>query len=504
MTTYNGPRQLRDQKDFDRLTAELVRSQPTTERSVIRWREDVPVPLDSIVIVFTPIAGGSLVLPRLEARDDGRTIVVAIADGSGPLTVECPRVDAAAERKELVQPGAYTFYAIDRIYYVDTAIVGAVPPAAVEFALESDGTSVLGKYDAGTGAVAPIVAQVDNTVLTRSSGILDFTTVSTSMLDDSSISTIKIQDSAVTYNKIQQLPAYSVIGNNSGATATSSGISAAFEGGVLQRTVAGTVQFAFLTDDNFSNNSDVGFDKLESGSAGVPIFPGGVGASGTLTGISPTATSVLLGSTTDPGSAVFWGKVAPDHMEVATDSLTGYYLLSAAHGDSAFFRVDLDDGDIGLSSTELVVRSNVIRRSRSHFGDFARYMCSVSKNTNQNIAAASGFVAITWDNEIVDRESMHSTASTTSRIQIPAAGLYLVSWTIIGTGGDGLLRIRLDGTSQYSDDYPVSDGVPCSQTIMMYYPQGYIELMYDSIGGTTTLIGSNPPSCLFTVMSMDL
>jgi hypothetical protein len=177
VTTYNGPRQLREQKDFDRLTAELVRAQPPTKRSVIRWREDVPVPLDSIVIVFTPVAGGSLVLPRPESKDDGRTVIVAVAEGSGPLTVECPRPEEAAERKELVQPGAYTFYAIDRVYYVDTAIVGSVPAEAVAAALEADGTSVLGKFDAGTGDVAPIVATSDFTVLTREAGELTFDNV---------------------------------------------------------------------------------------------------------------------------------------------------------------------------------------------------------------------------------------------------------------------------------------------------------------------------------------
>lgn len=508
MTTYNGPRQLREQKDFDRLTAELVRAQPPTKRSVIRWREDVPVPLDSIVIVFTPVAGGSLVLPRPESRDDGRTVIVAVAEGSGPLTVECPRPEEAAERKELVQPGAYTFYAIDRVYYVDTAIVGSVPAEAVAVALQADGTSVLGKFDAGTGDVAPIVAAGDNVVLARENGTVGFTQVNANMILDGAVTTVKILDDNVTFAKIEEFPGYSVLGRNDAGTANAAAITAAFDGGVLQRVVSGTVQFAYITDDNLPNtggsNLGISYTKLANmGAAGVlgsEIGTGGIGAT-VPTRISPSGTNQVLLGDSVAATGVFWGKVSQDYVSIDSDALTADFLLAGTDGVASFFRVDLTGGDIELDTGALAIRQNAVKRASAHFGDFGKYLCSVTKSSDQAVTSGSGFVAITWDTENIDREGMHSTSSLTARIQIPAAGLYAIAWDVFASGAAGNVRVRRDGTTQITDDYPVADSVVDSRCIIRNLPSGYIELMYDAIGATGTLSG---PSCGLTVLSLDL
>lgn len=266
MTSYNGPRQFRVpdanpglKQDLDRLASELVRAQPSTRRSVIRWRENIPVPLDSLVIVFTPIAGGTLVLPRPQSLDDGRTVIIAVADGSGPLTVECPRPEESAESKELVQPGSYTFTVIDRVYYVDTAMVGAVPPAAVEFALEADGTSVLGKFDAGTGSVAPIVAGTNDRVFARTGDELSFVQITTDM----------IQDEAINGAKLPQAPPWSVFANSTAASATYGPLEASAVDQVLARVTALGLTF---TQVSTAMIADPGTDGLclvrESSSVG--------------------------------------------------------------------------------------------------------------------------------------------------------------------------------------------------------------------------------------------
>lgn len=302
MTSYNGPRQFRVpdanpglKQDLDRLASELVRAQPSTRRSVIRWRENIPVPLDSLVIVFTPIAGGTLVLPRPQTLDDGRTVIIAVAEGSGPLTVECPRPEASAESKELVQPGSYTFTVIDRVYYVDTAMVGAVPPAAVEFALEADGTSVLGKFDAGTGSVAPIVATADDTVLARVGGELVFTPI-VDLVTDVPLNYLSPDNSGalgVTITADWYIPFQSEYG-------TSAIVTYIVGGGavdVATSDFSGTTYGQFILTDEA-----VTFAKLEPGSSGVIGYVGVVPAA--ASNIQPTATGQSL---IYDGSSVSWG-----------------------------------------------------------------------------------------------------------------------------------------------------------------------------------------------------
>ncbi len=169
MTSYNGPREIRvssdDPKlkqDLDRLVADSVRAQPPVRRSVVRWQKSVPVSLDSTVICFVPSAGDTMVLPRPLPIDDGRTIVIAVATGSGVLTVEAPRgasvtkVGESADIRTLEQPGAYTFTVIDGVYYVATAISGSIPPTIITEAMEIEGPALVGRSSADVGTTTEI------------------------------------------------------------------------------------------------------------------------------------------------------------------------------------------------------------------------------------------------------------------------------------------------------------------------------------------------------------
>src|SRR5688572_32067506 len=107
-----------------------------------------------------------MVLPRPLPVDDGRTIVIAVATGSGVLTVEAPRgasvtkVGESADIRTLEQPGAYTFTAIDGVYYVATAISGSIPPTVIEKSLEITGPALVGRTSADTGTVTEITLEI--------------------------------------------------------------------------------------------------------------------------------------------------------------------------------------------------------------------------------------------------------------------------------------------------------------------------------------------------------
>jgi hypothetical protein len=200
---------------MDRLSAELVRQQPPIRRSVVRWSPNAPVALDSTVIIFAPSTGVTVVLPRPETFDDGRTVVLAVATGSGVVTVECPRPGEAADVRTLDIPGAYTFTVIDRVYYVATAISGAIPPTALDDVpldiLSRDRTLngetitadwyIVTQFDYGTAAfVSYVVGGGDVDVSTFTNG--DGTVYGQFFLEDEAVTTAKIAPASVTRAKL--------------------------------------------------------------------------------------------------------------------------------------------------------------------------------------------------------------------------------------------------------------------------------------------------------------
>lgn len=75
--------------------------------------------------------------------------------------------------------------------------------------------------------------------------------------------------------------------------------------------------------------------------------------------------------------------------------------------------------------------------------------CRVYHNANQTIATTSN-VALAFNSERFDTDSMHSTSSLTSRITFNTAGLYLVTGQMVwvaAAAGNRQAGIRLNGTT---------------------------------------------------------
>lgn len=77
--------------------------------------------------------------------------------------------------------------------------------------------------------------------------------------------------------------------------------------------------------------------------------------------------------------------------------------------------------------------------------------CSVYASSAQTVGNSSP-TALTANSENFDNDSMHSTASNTSRVTVQTAGRYLVYATVqFAADGDGVrnVRFRIDGTTSY-------------------------------------------------------
>lgn len=78
--------------------------------------------------------------------------------------------------------------------------------------------------------------------------------------------------------------------------------------------------------------------------------------------------------------------------------------------------------------------------------------CSIFNNGTQNVTSGGGNTVLTADSENYDNNSMHSTASNTSRITIQTAGRYLLIATIVfPANASGFRRgsILHNGTTSY-------------------------------------------------------
>jgi hypothetical protein len=517
LTSYNGPREIRvssdDPKlkqDLDRLVADSVRAQPPVRRSVVRWQKSVPVSLDSTVICFVPSAGDTMVLPRPLPVDDGRTIVIAVATGSGVLTVEAPRgasvtkVGESADIRTLEQPGAYTFTVIDGVYYVATAISGSIPPTIITEAMEIQGPALVGRSETGTGAT---------TAITATGGLEIVNPDNTLIISSSGVQTANIADGAVTYSRIQDGPGYSVLAVENSATADWAPVTAAFAGGVLQRVTAGTVQFALLNNDNFpdtgGSSPGIGLAKIEASTAGVlgqPI----VGNTGRPTNIEPsTSGQVLLGDANAAATAVFWGNIGTAQFGIDYTGIAADFVIGGVWPDMDVFALD---GDIVKTSAGSYDRLSIAAGAvdtteiadeavtRAKLADFGRYLCAVTNSTDQSFTAASGNQTVNWFSELSDDDALHSTASNTGRITIPGGGLWEIAWDFYATQA-GTLSFFRDGTTQISDGYAVAANTVNSGVIKRNIPSsGYIEMVFDiNTNGT-----SSGPSCTMTVTSLAL
>lgn len=122
-------------------------------------------------------------------------------------------------------------------------------------------------------------------------------------------------------------------------------------------------------------------------------------------------------------------------------------------------------------------------------------MCRVYANASQTIGNGAD-TAVTWDQEHVDTDGMHSTSVNTSRITMATAGVYLVTaavaWDINGTGYR-YLNIRHNGSQKIGmTDAPAAAGDYILQTASAIYSFSvgeYVEaVVYQNSGGNVNLL----------------
>jgi hypothetical protein len=458
LTSYNGPREIRvssdDPKlkqDLDRLVADSVRAQPPVRRSVVRWQKSVPVSLDSTVICFVPSAGDTMVLPRPLPVDDGRTIVIAVATGSGVLTVEAPRgasvtkVGESADIRTLEQPGAYTFTVIDGVYYVATAISGSIPPSIITEAMEITGPALVGRSSADTGTTTEIAL---DPILSFDGDVLQI-------------------DPTILYVPLEL-----------GSTPTDWALCGDYDSGSVE------VIHAALS------NASAGYiaSALEIATVDttrvLTIREEGV----TETYIGPSAvTSAKIAN-----SAVTTGKIA--NLAVTTGKIDDLAVITGKIDDLAVTTGKIDAAAVSTSK----IADGAVTRVK--LDDFGRYFCAVTNSTDQSFTAASGNQTVNWFSELSDDDALHSTASNTGRITIPALGMWEIAWDFFATQA-GTLSFFRDGTTQISDGYAVAANTVNSGVIKRNIPSsGYIEMVFDiNTNGT-----SSGPSCSLTVTSLAL
>lgn len=129
----------------------------------------------------------------------------------------------------------------------------------------------------------------------------------------------------------------------------------------------------------------------------------------------------------------------------------------------------------------------------------------------QNISTGT-VVPITFDTEPIDRSSMHSTSSNTSRVNIGLSlGLYLVcgvvAFTNIAAGGSRRAILRLNG-SNMPGMYAVTPGVSgvyaapwVTGIVQASSPSDYVELCgYQDTGSTCSTIASAGLNCALAVI----
>lgn len=116
--------------------------------------------------------------------------------------------------------------------------------------------------------------------------------------------------------------------------------------------------------------------------------------------------------------------------------------------------------------------------------------CLVDRSTAQSIPDVT-VTSMTFDTELLDNDSMHSTTSNTSRITAKTAGLYMMTTSVQFTGnttGGRTVSIVLNGaqTLATSDLPSVGTGPARLNVATLYYldVDDYVESrVYQSSGG---------------------
>lgn len=130
--------------------------------------------------------------------------------------------------------------------------------------------------------------------------------------------------------------------------------------------------------------------------------------------------------------------------------------------------------------------------------------CAINQGTAQAAFAASTFTSITFDTEVADTDSQHSTSSNTSRINIGTTlGFYLVTGVVAfasnSTGGTRRAQLALNGTGIGGSQgiSPVSSSIvsaAINPTVVQATSSGdYIELQgwHDASSSVATLVSGS-------------
>ncbi len=126
---------------------------------------------------------------------------------------------------------------------------------------------------------------------------------------------------------------------------------------------------------------------------------------------------------------------------------------------------------------------------------YDRPACRVYKATDFSHTSSGSFVAITFDTERYDTDTMHSTATNTDRITFTTAGLYTVGGSVaFAADVDGIrgIRVRLNGTTELCSQLVINSGASTVEltveTTYKFAAADYVQLVaFQTSGGTLAL-----------------
>ena len=217
---------------------------------------------------------------------------------------------------------------------------------------------------------------------------------------------------------------------------------------------------------------------------------------------APSSTAVTLTGTQTLTNKTLTSPVIASVINNTLTSTTGDIIYASAANTPARL-------GIGSSAQVLTVASGIPSWATPASGS-TFVGCSLTKSAAQSIATATE-TAITFNTEVFDTDSFHSTSSNTSRITIPSgkAGKYLVNGQIMidsaGSGGaQGVLY--LNGATRYvsyiSNATPLAAPSVIWNNVLNLSVGDYIELFAAQYSGTSKDVLANsysPAVTYFTV-----
>ncbi len=263
---------------------------------------------------------------------------------------------------------------------------------------DSAGTSVIGKFNAGAGDPADIVAGADDRVLARAAATLSFQQVSTAMIANNAVDGTKLRDSAAT----------SVIGKAGAGVGDPADIVAGINERVLART-GGTLAFQQTTSGMIGNgsigplqlNNAAGFSVHGKATAGVGLIADIVAGADTVLaklGAGNVAFQLIVPALVTDRTRKFFVQAAGGYdntlsallVQVATTGL--YFAANSNCFGHGHFMVPSDFVS-GMTVTAVVyplATGNIYSRNLADYG-----ACGEAYNAHSDSVGLAA-VAVTW------------------------------------------------------------------------------------------------------------